>query len=832
MEPVVSETQLKSFGPNFIKFAASETVKPPRISPFVTADTNTASPTQTHGITTSERDQQPSSSTSSSQTRRLTAPESLRNTHTPPTTLSAHSYHTSSSQSHRLAAAESLKLPHSSPPTSAYNPQVSPSHISSTGPHESFEAPHKVSVDSHTQSSVRPLIQHKQPIHEREIVNEVVAHHSLPRSSALATGDGWVDALSGTGSQVSIGSHSPKPQSVSHFAIDVEDGVGTSQSQSQTSEVDCTYIGPSNVESVFVTSGYMYIKPSSDFSPNKKNGSKDQTFKEKQSPNNEKLTQEANNSEVCETVSSVTANTVVHDMSPSAESTLVSQGNLHLATNEGSMLQSIKPSPGGITCATTTSEQLNKMPSVAERRLAFEKQAQIKESDTKVASKPDKKPPAIPKRVSSISNVEKQQESAQNGNNDVTNSVKDPSCSLRIENTITEEEDIPPTPPPPPMSTHPGLLVKSGSDEQLEVQDDSRTTKSAVELPQEVDAYKPKPKERKVSVPVAKPEPDQNSRSLTLNDDACSPVPEVTKPIAEAEGIPVSVLPGEDKGLNSVHEPVPPSQREASLNGGKTNGDNIEADDEKQAVNAEMFKEETDYLCDEQSPSTRSFGHVSPSGTSALLDTTVISEEPTNLNVERSGLDSIDPSKNMGAEVSTFKPVPKPRSYQRHSMYVGDIRTTVTDNVFSGDSISPACQPTNNTPTAAASLLRPPTQPHSYTPDMKRSSMHFPTPENKRKMILRAQSMSMTTTTLTGSASPRMVVRGEQRSQMPPGFIMYSRSQEAVVGRHPTMPSSTMLQSIQASTGKKGDGDKKGAAAAPMNTKRALKKRRSFLKRK
>lgn len=680
-------------------------------------------------------------------------------------------------------------------------------------------------MESHTQSSVCPL---RQPVYDRVMMSDAVVQHAPSKSSALPAGDGWTDSLSGTGSQVSIGSHSPKPQSVSHFAIDLEDGVGNSQSQSlttqsQTSEVDCTYIGPSNAESVFVTSGYVYIKPpSSDFSPNQKNNIKDQLLKD--SPKDEKLSQEANRDEVCKTVSSVSANTAVLNVSPITKSTPVKQGNIQHATNEGSMLQATKTNPDGIIlCATTSSEQQDKMPSVADRRLAFEKQFQVRESDMKVAPKPGRKAPAIPKRVSSISNVVKQQDSA-NGDNNITSSIEEPSSSLGMENTITEEGEEPP-PTPPPLETHPGVLMKSESEEQLEVRDDSTTTKSAAELPQEGDVHRPKPKERRVSAPAVKSEPDQNiSRSLTLRDNTITPVSEVTKPTAEVEAIPVSVFPEEDKGLDSVHIPAPPPQKEASLNGSKTN-DNTEADDGKQGVNAETFNEETDYLYDEQPSFTFTFGHT---GTSNLLDTNKISEESTKLNVERSGLDGIDPSKSMGAEVSTFKPVPKPRLFQRHSMYVGGTTPTVTES-SADDSISPA---TDNSQTVTTSLLRPPTQPYSFTPDMKRSSMHFPTPENKRKMIFRAQSMSMTST--TGSASPRMVLRGEQKLQMPPGFVMYSRSQEAVVGRHPTMTSNTLLRSLQASTEKKGDGDKKAtAAAAPMNTKRAsLKKRRSFFKRK
>ena len=844
MEPVVSETQLRSFsGPNVIKLAPPESIKPPRTSPLVTTATDNSSTTarspQTHGVTSSGKQQLSTSATSSPQTRRLAAPESLRRPHTPPN-LSAHGHRTSSPQTRHLMAPDSLKPTHSTATGSAHNQPASSSLISKPEAHESTKAPHKVPSDNHD-SSPTMTFRHEQKEYDSEDANDLVMNsplNALPRYSALAAaGDAWLEANSG-GSQVSIGSHSPKPQSVSHFAIDVEDGAGTSQSQSQTSEVDCTYIGPSNVESIFVTSGYMYIAPPpSDFSLDKNSVRNDRKHSSPPS-NNTRRGQKTSKGEthfgssaapsttVLDEPSSTVSTAAGHDnlppAAPTKHSTTDENGDKNALVKSDQMSSqekvgkdskvnknkgSVSGSSPGVTPDTTDSETSEEMPSVADRRLAFEQQARFKEGEKKLASKPATKPPAVPKRVSSITTLEKSSPGNDTTEKNITNSTSESSSSLVTENKATVDEE---KPPPPPMSTHPGLAKKSESDEQLEIREDNTTIKSVANSPEATGEFRPKPKERRVSVPAvppANPKPE-------IQEDS-TPASGLNAPIGETEG--AGTVSGANEGLDGLPAPL---QKDKGMNDSESNARvNTEVSNGQQGVNS---KEASDY---NEPPLRSTFGHISPS-TSTSLGMNVISEEPSH--EEKGELDEIDPSKYMGAEVSSFRPVPKPRSLQRHSMYAGNLSPPATESA--SNPVTPVHQAANNinAPAARMSLLAPPTHPNTYTPEMKRNSMHFPTPENKRDMILRAQSMTMLPT--TGSASPRMRMRGEQRSQMPPGFVVFSRSQEAVVGRHPSMSSNMMVRSIQAS---QGDGDKKAEAiTAPMNTKRAPKRRRSFFKRK
>lgn len=747
----MSEAQLpKSAGLQVIKFAAPESVKSPRTSPFVSADNNTAT---------------------SLQTRTLGAPESLRPSHTLPS-VSADSHVTSSPQTQRVAV----------PPES-----IKPTH-----------ALLFVSEDSHTTAS--PKSQHSQP--DRELVTDNTAnqhqHHNTVtvHSKPLSAGNGWLDDHSGTGSQVSIGSHSPKPHSVQHFVVDLEDSGGNSQSQ--RSEVDCSYIVPSNeVESVFIAP-----PPSSDFdnfSPNEES-SAHHTLEELHSPKGER-----DEAEICETQfnSSVAPTTAILDTPSSAGSTPVRYGSQppvaieHFTAENGHEYALVNKSSPGQTrrdnetdndgtqeedeCHSKKSKlaeqpgDLEQLPPIATRRLAFEKN--IVQGGENSAPKPAKVPPAVPKRVSSISTLQKQTPSPvgdQNGTDTVTSSAKSPGPleahpqgQLQQENE-TEEEDMP---PPPPMSTHPGLASKK-TEPNNEQQHEENPKPDDVEL-REGSKFRPKPKERRKSSQVVEPKeiPEQQqygTESHTDNTDnitvSVSEIPQTTE-VTQAPALP------QDKVTNSV--PALPQGDEAL--------DESEESRDKEVSNEEKL-------------------NATPSASVAM-------SSDQSSTVERADLDNFNPSKKSGAEVSTFKPTPKPRSTRRTSTDTESIPTITVSSLA------------EDTPTTATALPG--------------SSVQIPSPA-KREVLPRAQSMSVRP--ITGSASPRMRVRGEQNSQMPPGFVVYSRSQEAVVGHHHTMSSSMMRRTIQVGTEKKSGEDKTDSASAvaapPMNTKRGIKKRRSFFRRK
>jgi hypothetical protein len=228
----------------------------------------------------------------------------------------------------------------------------------------------------------------------------------------------------------------------------------------------------------------------------------------------------------------------------------------------------------------------------------------------------------------------------------------------------------------------------------------------------------------------------------------------------------------------------------------------------------------------DEGDSMGTFGHNSTPKKSNLPTLAMTSEQ--SAGEERTTLDDIDPSKKIGAEVSTFKPVPKPRSTQHLS---AAFESSAVPTIFALKDEAPPRPPKLRT----HNIMAPRSPPPTYTPEMKRSSAFYPTPVN-REFLLRAQSMNVLPT--TGSASPRMVARGEQRQQMPPGFMVFSRSQEAVVGhgQHATLTSNMIRRTIQVNK-TAGDGEQTGSAppptAAPMNTKRpSTKKRRSLFRRK
>ena len=742
--------------------------------------------------------------TSSPQTRRLVAPESLRppSPHTPPAT-SAKSHHTSSPQTRKLAAPESIKPPHKM---------------------------QFVSVDTHANAS--PLLQRREPEPVREVVSDtinLVTLSALPKSADLA-GDGWLETHSGAGSQVSLGSHSPKPQSVQHFVVDLEESAGTSQISSQTSEVDTSYISPSKeAESVYITSGYMYVAPpSSEFDSNGENFSK-QTIKEHYSPKH-KRDEDSTKAEICETQFDSTGvpTTAILDTPSSAESTPVrhvgslatqhitaENGYEYALQNKGSPNNTLKNEEKEKADESIKEDQVsrkseaddaNELPSVASRRFAFEQQAKIsKENNRNSTSKPVKQPPAVPKRVSSISSMHKQENGLTGVDQNAPNPVK---IAVASSGPLSQEENGAETiakemPPPPPMSTHPGVIAKSPvvtepihseqqknepvreeTEMEQEKEDEPvrelEMPKPEVEL-RDASKLRPVPKERRISVPAVKPiEPKEEQDSSTEPPSDVQPTPMIIQPSNEAS-----------------------------------------------TMSNELPQDETDGLADDEVTSTSTFGHTAGSPAKPDLPTVAItSEKPTD--EERTALDDIDPSKKIGAEVSTFKPIPKPRSTHRLSAAFADSSTAPTISV-SQDEVPPPNIRTNN------NITLPRLPPPTYTPEMKRSSAYYPTPVN-REFLLRAQSMNALPT--TGSASPRMMARAEQRQQMPPGFVVFSRSQEAVVGRTATLTSSMMRRTIQIDSGnKKGDGELTASAppptAAPMNTKRGpTKKRRSLFRRK
>ena len=690
-----------------------------------------------------------------------------------------------------------------------------------------------VSMDTHSNAS--PQLQHSEPESDREVMSDtanLTILSALPKASGLA-GDGWLETHSGAGSQVSLGSHSPKPQSVQHFVVDLDESAGTSQISSQMSEVDCSYIAPSKeVESVFITSGYMYVAPpSSEFdssSPNGKNRD-EQTFEEQYSPKGER--DEGNTkAEICETQfdSSGAPTTAILDIPSSTESTPARSSQRPVAiehitaengheyalpnttspnqpkkeTSQEKTSKNIKDGRDVLSSSSGNSEpdEMNQLPSLTSRRLAFEQQAQVnKESNGNTTTKPAKQPPAVPKRVSSISSL-------QNGPSREDENVPDPiklavasSDPLEEKNEIESEAEE--MPPPPPMSTHPGLAKKPVAEpvsEQQQEKDEPVKEEPKIEL-RDASKLRPKPKERRISVPPVKPkESEPEDSSIEPSDVTPMPVAELST------------------GTTTMSNGVPsPPQDEIESNNNTNNEDT-------EIISKQNYsKEKAD---GNEVSSTSTFGHtVSPAAIA-----TVTTTSGQSIDEERTVFDNIDPSKKIGAEVSTFKPIPKPRSAHRLSTAI-DSSSTPTISV-SANEAPPLRISTNSTPAASALPSPPPT----YTPDMKRSSAYYPTPAN-REFLLRAQSMNVLPT--TGSASPRMVVRGEQRQQMPPGFVVFSRSQEAVVGRHATLTSSMMRRTIQVDTGKKkGSGENTDSApspiAAPMNTKRGPKKRRSLFRRK
>ena len=814
----MTETQLKSSGPKLIKLAASESTKPPRTSPFTSPVKTVSASPQVSGFPATD-----AHPPSSPQTRKLIAPESLKRPQTPPTVR-----HTSSPQSRKLAAPESLRRPQT-PPTVHKAERYQQTSSPKARKNGAFDSPHRIPLGSYATAS--PLTHHRESEDAQETESDsMVNNHplnALPRSSALA-GDGWLDSHSGAGSQASIGSYSPKPQSVHHFVVDLQED-GGSTSQSQKSEVDCSYILPSKeVESVFVSSGYLYVTPqSSDFnktSPSQEGSRDHHTLEGEHSPTGERDKVERK-TEICETQfdSSTAPSTAILDIPSSTESatpirhsqTTVRQGNQPNAVVQNINSESEKNKENSTTLSRKVSSEsnsdevfsgqmdnTNRHQSVADRRLAFERQVQTKDNIKKTADKPAKLPPTIPKRVSSISSVDIVEE---NGAESIKPPRESSSAPLQEEGAFNEEN----RPPPPPMSTHPGLTNKVEVERrhQFEVQEEKEDENSTV---------RPKPKQRRISIPTIKPPKEHEMEESSLEPVTPPTIKESPKPSDE---VATCVLSENDKPVNG-RAPAPP-QKDRVQDDSENMSGNIEGDNGQQNA-----KESTDYH-EEESPSISTFGlNVFPLERSASFR----ENSEQQLRAERE-LNAIDPSKNLGAEVSTFKPKPKPRSFQRHSMY-GGYETPATMEPPDYASLS-SRRPETYTASATSSLLAPPPTTHTYTPEMKRSGVNFASPANKREILLRAQSMSILPT--NGSASPRMMVRGEQRSQMPPGFVVFSRSQEAVIGRHASMSSNMALRTIKASTAPHNEGKKKGATpapVAPMNTKRTIKKRRSIFRKK
>ena len=638
-----------------------------------------------------------------------------------------------------------------------------------------------------------------------------------PMKMSSFVGDGWFETHSGTGSQVSIGNHSPKPQSVHRFVVDLEESTGpNSQVSSQASEVDCTYIAPSKeVESVFITRGYMYVAPPSSgfdsISVNKANKD-EQTLKEHRSPRVERG-ESVTRTEICETQfdSSGAPTTAILDTPSSAESTPVRQVSIEHITADNGQPHALpykktpeQPktdksqekemgavNPNSIQSCHTTSEpdETYQQLSVASRRLAFEKRAQLsKESyQNNSTSNSAKNPPAIPKRVSSISLLE-------NGPSGENKNAVD--LAVASSGTLHEETEAEVAmPPPPPMSTHPGIatkpVIEKGDKQQVE-ENDEPVKKETFEVEIEFQ--------------------DANKHRLILEETQFSSLP-IDKP-------EVSRVEHRDKSTEPTFDvkpaPVVPLSTD-TISSTDVTQDSTDGVIDNEDVEVKSGKAKIDAAA-----STSTFGHsTKPSLQPAA---TICSRH--SAEEEEAILGDVDPGKKIGAEVSTFKPVPKPRRL-----------STVIE---SGAQLSPVLKdkapPRPPKISTIPTPRSPPPPATTRTPEMKRTSAYFPAHE-RREYLWRAQSMSVLPTTHT--ASPRMMARGEQKQQMPPGFIVFSRSQEAVVSHNATLASNMMRRSIQVDTAenKKGDGKKTSSRnAAPMNTKRGpsekAKKRRSLFKRK
>ena len=726
---------------------------------------------------------------------------------------------------------------------------------------ESIKPPHRmqfVSEDTHANAS--PQLQCGEPEPDREVMSDTINLNTLsalPRSTGLV-GEGWLETHSGAGSQVSLGSHSPKPQSVQRFIVDLEESAGTSQISSQTSEVDCSYIAPSKeVESVYITSGYMYVVPrSSDFdstSPNGENKDK-QTFKGQYSPKLER-DEDGTKADICETQfdSSGVPTTAILDTPSSAESTPVrhvgslatehttaKNGQEYALPNKSSpnlakvdnfqekekVDENIKDDQVSRKSSNGNSEpqEIDQLPSIANRRLAFEQQAQnSKESNRNSAAKPAKRPPAVPKRVSSISSMQKQENGLVEGDQNAPNPVEITVASSgphQEENgaEVMAEE----MPPPPPMSTHPGVISKKPvvtepvhNELQQEEQENEQVREEKAEIEVEQEQEDESVREEKAETEVEQEQEDEPVRELEMPKSAVE-LRDTSKlrPVPKERRISVSaVKPIEPEAEQDSNTEPSSDVKPTPVIGPST---------ETSTMSNQSPQDEIDETAeDDRVTSTSTFGHTASSAKPNLPTVAITSEQSTH--EERTALDDIDPSKKIGAEVSTFKPIPKPRSTHRLSAAAFDSSTEPSISVTQDEAPPPKLRTT------------PHSLPPTYTPEMKRSSAYYPAPVN-REFLLRAQSMSMLPT--TGSASPRMVARGEQRQQMPPGFVVFSRSQEAVVGRTATLTSNMMRRTIQIDSGnKKGDGELTASAppptAAPMNTKRGpTKKRRSLFRRK
>lgn len=740
-----------------------------------------------------------------------------------------------------------------------------------------------VSMDTHANAS--PQFQHREPQPpppqppDKEVVSGDTANRitlsALPRTGGLVGGDGWLETHSGAGSQVSLGSHSPKPQSVHHFVVDLEESAGTSQISSQTSEVDCSYIAPSKeAESVFVTSGYMYVAPPApEFDSTSTNGedkNDEQTLiqnKGKDDPKGERGEGGNMKAEICETQfdSRRDPTTAILDTPSSAESTPVrhvyslattehithEQENTHEdhgLPNNGSPIPPTKEvskeneerrkSNNG----SSDPDGINELPSIASRKLAFEQQARTsKENDRNATSKPAKKPPTVPKRVSSIPTLYKE-ENGQRGGGD-QNATNPDKLAVVSSDPLQEESKVPSIeaeelvmPPPPPMSTHPGITAKKPAAMPAEPVHSEHVQQGEQEEEESVKELE-KPKPEIVEQEQQQEEEHESARELEKPDLPKEELQDSSKlrPVPKERHISVLAVKSkepETEQLDSSSTEPPEDVKNAAPV--------IEPSTEMSSMSNGMPtappQDETDGI-DIEETNASTFGHTA-SPTKSDLPAMAITSEQSPGEERRTSLDDIDPSKKIGAEVSTFKPIPKPRS-THHLSAAFDNSTVATATSISKDNEVPR-PPKLHLRTHNIAIPRSP--PPTYTPEMKRSSAFYPmaNPAN-REFLLRAQSMSILPT--TGSASPRMVARGEQRQQMPPGFMVFSRSQEAVVshGRHATLTSNMMKRTIQVN--KKGDGEQTGSAAtaplapiaAPMNTKRLggpTKKRRSLFRRK
>ena len=266
-------------------------------------------------------------------------------------------------------------------------------------------------------------------------------------------------SLSGLNSSTSVGD-------------DVRSQGSSKSSRSQTSEVDSSYILPSNnIESVF-------IKPANDDSTDWKETTTAINPAEKKSPGDQ------NGTEFCETSFD---SDLDETATKSEEST----------DTKNDQTQPKSPNTPEVVKSTNPCEkadELKQFPSISDKMMELEKRSRRESGTTKQGRPKSPLPPVVPKRVSSISNM-KTSKPPETGPDTVKASTKTAAPSPKrlsipekfLEKLAEEQNSLAPPkpsgaqtkrieipssleliPPPPPLSTHPGLTSKMKEEEDKE----------------------------------------------------------------------------------------------------------------------------------------------------------------------------------------------------------------------------------------------------------------------------------------------------------------------------------------------------------------------------